>query len=70
MFHELFCDLLLNGVKVFALSAQQMGDGSHDYRKPLMRLAGGDGDQDEKHCEGSHDQSPYWEWLNISRGRA
>jgi hypothetical protein len=60
----------LNGVKVFALSAQQMGDGSHDYRQPVIGLAGGDGDQDEKKCEGSHDQSPFLDWLNTSSERA
>jgi len=35
-----------------------MGDGSQYHRKPVMGLAGGDGDQDEKQCEGSHDLSP------------
>jgi len=49
----LFYDLL-----VVELSAQTVGDGSHDNRKPVMRLAGSDGDQDEKQCEGSHDHSP------------
>jgi hypothetical protein len=54
----LFYDLLLNGVNVFELTAQDMGDGSHDYRKPVLGLAGSDGDQNEKQCEGSHDHSP------------
>ena len=53
-----FYDLLLNGVNMFELPAQDMGDGSHDDYKPVMRLAGSDGDQDEKQCEGSHDHSP------------
>ena len=54
----LFYDLLLNGVNVFELPAQDMGDGRQDDRKPVMGLAGSDGDQDEKQCEGSHDHSP------------
>ena len=48
-----FYDLL-----VVELSAHAAGDGSHDDRKPVMGLAGGNGDQDEKQCEGSHDPSP------------
>jgi len=48
-----FYDLL-----VVELSAHTVGDGSHEYRKPVMGLAGSDGDQDEKQCEGSHDLSP------------
>lgn len=47
VFHVLFYDLLLNGVNVYELSAQDMGDGSHDCRQPVMWLAGSDGDQDE-----------------------
>jgi hypothetical protein len=35
-----------------------------------MGLAGGDGDQDEKHCEGSHDLSPCLDGLNSPRERA
>ena len=66
----LFYDLLWNGVNVFELSAQDMGDGSHDDRKPVMGLAGSDGDQNENQCEGSHDQSPCLDWLNISREMA
>jgi len=54
----LFYDLLWNGVNVFELHAQDMGNGSHDDRKPVMGLAGSDGDQNEKQCEGSHDHSP------------
>ena len=42
----LFYDLLLNGY-IDELSAHDRCDGSHDYRKPVMGLAGGDGDQDE-----------------------
>jgi hypothetical protein len=33
----------------------------------VIRLAGGDGNQDEKKCEGSHDESPYVELLNDSQ---
>ena len=44
----LFYDLLWNGVHVFELHAQEMGDGCHDDRKPVMGLAGSDGDQNEK----------------------
>jgi len=69
VFHELFYDLLLNGAIVDGLSAQDMGDGSHDHRKPVMGLAGSYGNQDEKQCEGSHDRSPYLDWLNTSKGR-
>lgn len=54
----LFYDLLLNGVNVFELPAQDMGYGSHDNCKPVMGLAGSDGYQDEKQCESSHDPSP------------
>ena len=60
-----FYDLLFD-----ELSAQDMGDGSHDEREPVLGLAGSDGNQDEKQCEGSHDQSPCLDGLNISRGRA
>ena len=48
-----FYDLL-----VVELSAHAAGDGSHDDRKPVMGLAGGNGDQDEKRSESSHDLSP------------
>jgi len=60
--------LLSNEVNVGGLSAQAMGEGSHDRQKPVVRLAGGDGDQDENQGEGSHDQSPCLEWLNVSNG--
>ena len=49
----LFYDLLFD-----ELSVQDIGNGSHDNRKPVMGLACSDGDQNEKQCEGSHDQSP------------
>jgi len=61
----LFYDLLFD-----ELSAQDMGDGSHDERKPVMGLAGSDGDQNEKQCEGSHDHSPCLDGLKFSRERA
>ena len=54
IFHEIFCDLLLNGLNVYELSA-------HGHRQPVIWLTGSNGDQNEKHCEGSHDQVPYLE---------
>jgi hypothetical protein len=59
----LFCDLLFD-----ELMAQQSGNESRDCRKPVMRLAGSDGNQGENQCEGSHDQSPYVKWLTVSTG--
>jgi len=50
IFHELFCDLLLNEVWNDKLSARHMGEESHESREPGMGLAGGDGGQKEKHC--------------------
>ena len=61
----LFCDLLF-----VWLFADTVCDGSHEDREPVMRLAGGDGDQDEKHCEGSHDLSPCLDGLNGPREKA
>ena len=52
-FHVFFCDLLFED-----LPAWHTGDNSYHDREPMMRLAGCDGDQDEKQCEGSHDLSP------------
>ena len=70
VFHEIFCGLLSNGVRVCELFVEAMCNGSHDGRKPVVRLAGGDGDQDEKQCEGSHDLSPCLECLNGSSWEA
>jgi hypothetical protein len=58
-----FCDLLFDELAAYAMS-----DESHDCRKPVMRLTGSDGHQDEKHCESLHDLSPYVEWLTVSIG--
>jgi hypothetical protein len=55
---------------MFELHAQDMGYGSHNERKPVIGLTGSDGDQNEKQCEGSHDQSPCLDWLKFSRERA
>jgi hypothetical protein len=71
--HAVFCDLLF-----VWLSADTACDGSHEDRKPVMGLAGGNGfgeqnhfgDQDEKRSEGSHDPSPCLDGLKSPREKA
>jgi len=52
------------------LSAQQAGEDCQEIAKPMLRLTGGDGDQDEQPGEGSHAYSPFVDEWNPSRGMA
>ena len=53
-----------------ALACEAVDDGVQHQGKPVMRLAGRDGNQDEKYREGSHDHAPYWKELNGFQGNA
>jgi hypothetical protein len=61
--HVIFYGLLCED-----LCAQQMGEGCQETAKPMLRLTGGEGDQDEKPGQGSHAYSPFVDGLNPSRG--
>jgi hypothetical protein len=50
--------LFLNDYR-FASSGSAADEESCCLAKPVMRLAGRDGSQDEQQGDGSHDQSPY-----------
>jgi hypothetical protein len=72
--HEFFFELLSvqeyhNRVNT-ALACEAVDRGFQRQEKPVMRLACGNGNQDEKYREGSHDHAPFWKELNVFQGNS